>query len=50
MKENKTVSVGVRLSQSQNELLLKIVSEGKAKNVSAAIQYLINLYIIKDSI
>lgn len=47
MKENKTCGVGVRLNGTQEAFLQKLISEGKAKSVSNAIQYLINLSIIK---
>lgn len=47
MKENKTRGVGVRLNGTQEAFLQKLISEGKAKSVSSAIQYLINLSIIK---
>lgn len=47
MKENTTCGVGVRLNGTQEAFLQKLISEGKAKSVSNAIQYLINLSIIK---
>ncbi|EHO3777905.1 MULTISPECIES: hypothetical protein [Enterobacteriaceae] len=46
MAEKKTISVGVRLSEVQNNLLLQLVQEGKAKTISQAIHYLINQQII----
>lgn len=42
MKEHK---VSVRLSDEQYESLQKLIKDGKAKNQSAAIQYLINQYL-----
>ncbi|WP_181574074.1 hypothetical protein [Enterobacter sp. 148H3] len=47
MKEQKTRGVGVRLNGTQEAFLQKLISEGKAKSVSSAIQYLINLSRIK---
>ncbi|MEI7342242.1 hypothetical protein WCT87_12240 [Pectobacterium brasiliense] len=47
MKENKNISVGVRLTPLQISALEQLVMDGKAKNISAAIQYLITLYMIK---
>ncbi|MHA3670153.1 hypothetical protein ACX1IQ_16700 [Yersinia enterocolitica] len=44
--ENKSRMVGVRISDRQNEYLEKLISEGKAKNKSAAIQFIINERII----
>ena len=44
MKENKTISIGLRVTQFQVDLLDKIISEGKATTRSAAIHYLINQY------
>ena len=46
MKENKTTSVGVRLTKSQSQTLKSIVESGKAKTISSAIQYLIQQYTI----
>lgn len=46
MKENKTTSVGVRLTQSQSQTLKSIVESGKAKTIGSAIQYLIQQYTI----
>ncbi|EJG2382741.1 TPA: hypothetical protein ACK2W9_005450 [Klebsiella michiganensis] len=46
MKENKNVSVGVRLTTAQEEILQSIVESGKAKTISSAIQYLIQQYAI----
>lgn len=45
-KNNKTQGVGVRLNENQKEALQLLVDSGKAKTISAAIQYLINQYII----
>lgn len=45
-KNNKTQGVGVRLNENQKEALQQLVGSGKAKTISAAIQYLINQYII----
>lgn len=42
MKENKSISIGVRISEVQAELLDKLIKDGKAKNRSGAIHYLIN--------
>lgn len=49
MKEKKEARISLRLNERQVELLAKIVDEGKAKNQSAAIQYVLNLYQITDS-
>lgn len=46
MKENKTISVGVRLTSAQEQTLKSIVESGKAKSISSAIQYLIQQYAI----
>lgn len=46
MKENKNISVGVRLTPLQKSALETLVMNGKAKNISSAIQYLINMHII----
>ncbi|WP_185874207.1 hypothetical protein [Enterobacter asburiae] len=48
MKENKTRGVGVRLNETQEAYLQKIITDGKAKTISSAIQYLINMSIIKQ--
>ncbi len=45
-KENKVKMVGVRLTETQAGLLDKLISTGKAKTPSSAIQYLINQYQI----
>lgn len=42
MKEKKIISIGVRISEDQQKLLLALVDEGKVKTVSEAIHYLIN--------
>lgn len=34
MKENKSISIGVRISEVQAELLDKLIKDGKAKNRS----------------
>lgn len=47
MKTNKTRGVGVRLNEQQESYLIKLINDGKAKTVSGAIQYLINLQLIK---
>lgn len=39
-------SIGVRLNESQMEVLQKIISEGKATSISTAIQYLINQWAV----
>lgn len=49
MAEKKTVSVGVRLSEVQKNLLQQLIQEGKAKTISQAIHYLINQQIILSS-
>lgn len=49
MTDKKNISVGVRLSEAQNNLVLQLVQEGKAKTVSQAIHYLINQQIILNS-
>lgn len=49
MKENKSISVGLRINETQSEVLTKLISEGKAKNQSQAIHYLINQYAILQS-
>lgn len=46
MKENKSISIGVRISEVQAELLDKLIKDGKAKNRSGAIHYLINEKLI----
>ena len=49
MKEKKTISVGVRLSPTQEEILKSLIVCGKATTMSSAIQYLIQQYGILDS-
>ncbi len=49
MKEKKTISVGVRLSPTQEEILKSLIMCGKATTMSSAIQYLIQQYGILDS-
>ncbi|WP_336983867.1 MULTISPECIES: hypothetical protein [unclassified Cedecea] len=46
MKEKKTISVGVRLSPAQEEILKSLIACGKATTMSSAIQYLIQQYAI----
>ncbi|EOI1328056.1 hypothetical protein I5466_10810 [Citrobacter koseri] len=46
MKEKKTISVGVRLSPTQEAYLQKLIREGRASTISGAIQYLINQQVI----
>lgn len=46
MKEKKSVSVGVRLNETQAAHIQKLVDDGKAKSISSAIQYLINMSVI----
>lgn len=48
MKENKTRGVGVRLNETQEAYLQKLISDGKCRTISSAIQYLINISMIKD--
>lgn len=45
-KDVKNKSIGVRLNESQMEVLQKIKNEDKATSISAAIQYLINQWAI----
>lgn len=42
MKENKSISIGVRLNELQVDVLDKLIEEGICKTRSAAVQYLIN--------
>lgn len=46
MKEKKTRGVGVRLNETQEAYLQKLISEGRASTISGAIQYLINQQVI----
>lgn len=48
MKEKKEARISLRLNERHVELLAKLVSEGKAKNQSAAIQYVLNLYQLRE--
>jgi len=49
-KENKTISVGVRLSETQVAAIKRmLIDTGRAKTQSAAIQYLITQMMIKGS-
>jgi len=45
-KDVKNKSIGVRLNESQMEVLRKIKNEDKATSISAAIRYLINQWAI----
>lgn len=49
MKEKKTISVGVRLNPTQEEILKSLIECGKATTISSAIQYLIHQYAILGS-
>ncbi|MEC9705556.1 hypothetical protein RCT18_15430 [Escherichia marmotae] len=49
MKENKSISIGVRVSEAQADVLDKLIAEGKAKTRSAAIHYLINQHAVLSS-
>lgn len=49
MKENKEKKISVRITEFQDTVLQKIVSQGLAKNQSAALQYLINQHAILNS-
>lgn len=42
MTKETTRSIGVRITQVQEEYLQKLVGEGKAKNLNQAIQYVLN--------
>ncbi|GAB6015532.1 MAG: hypothetical protein Lm2023SU_18900 [Serratia ureilytica] len=46
MKEKKNTSFGIRLNDRQVEVLDDLINDGKAKTRSAAVQYIINQYII----
>lgn len=46
MKENKDVRIALRISTEQEKALQKLIDQGKAKNKSSAIQYLINQYSV----
>ncbi|WP_368894162.1 hypothetical protein [Kluyvera ascorbata] len=46
MKENKSISIGLRINETQAGVLAKLISEGKAKNQSQAVHYLINQHAI----
>lgn len=47
-KKNKDIPVSIRITEEQAEAIQKmLVDTGKAKNRSAAIQYLITLMMIK---
>ncbi|WP_210450870.1 hypothetical protein [Pantoea ananatis] len=48
MKENKESKITARISETQNQFIKKLIDEGKAKTPSAAIQYLINMAMIKS--
>ncbi|MEQ9995621.1 hypothetical protein [Pectobacterium versatile] len=47
MKENKKNVATVRYTDSQKKALDKLIAAGKAKTPAAAIQYLINIYMIE---
>ncbi|TWD33395.1 hypothetical protein [Pantoea sp. SJZ147] len=49
MKEKKDRAIGLRITESQERFLQKLIQDGKAKNVSAAIQYLIALAMVKGA-
>lgn len=46
MKEKKTEQVTVKLTPTQKEFLDSMIETGKAKNLAASIQYLINIAMI----
>nr|WP_165383687.1 hypothetical protein [Rahnella sp. RFA10(1/100)] len=46
MKDKKTISVGVRLTEAQDKFLQKKVDDGEVKSKSAAIQEIINKAMI----
>ncbi|HDT5885594.1 hypothetical protein [Raoultella ornithinolytica] len=48
MKEKKNTAFGVRLNDRHVELLDSLISEGKAKNRNGAVQYVLNMYQIKE--
>lgn len=48
-KDNKNFKVTARINEIQQEYLNKLIEESKAKTPSAAIQYLINMAIIRGS-
>lgn len=49
-KEKKDYKISVRLNQTQSDVLKKLIEEGTCKTDSAAIQYIINMAIIKGII
>ncbi|WP_314419189.1 hypothetical protein [Pseudescherichia vulneris] len=46
MRENKEARITVRITATQQQVLHKMVESGKCNSIAAAIQYLINQYII----
>ncbi|MGP6488953.1 hypothetical protein [Duffyella gerundensis] len=46
MKEKKTEQVTVKLTPTQKEFLDSLIETGKAKNLAASVQYLINIAMI----
>jgi len=46
MKEKKNTSFGIRLNDRQVEVLDGLINDGKANTRSAAVQYILNQYII----
>lgn len=42
--DNKIISVGVQINTTQERILQRLITTGKVKIKSQAIQYLINLY------
>ncbi|MGC1055620.1 hypothetical protein WKH49_02455 [Pantoea agglomerans] len=50
MKENKEHRVTVRISDAQNKLIEKLIADGTCKTPSAAVQYILNIAILKGII
>lgn len=50
MKSEKNKTVGLRINEEQRQYLERLVSEGKAKNISESIQKLINISLIKGTL
>lgn len=48
MKENKESKITARITDTQHSYIQRLIDEGKAKSPSAAIQYLINMAMIKN--
>lgn len=46
MNEKKNTSFGIRLNDRQVEVLDGLINDGKAKTRSAAVQFILNQYII----